>query len=188
MSIGFIGSIGTLTPLLDDKGNPKYTKQFWHRIPLFDYKCVLPKLAFYDRDTIGYELDDHFETDGGSIPPSLRLIPFAHLDPFNFTRSYLFHDCGFLYGGLYIEYPREMKFKFRLMTRKQVDKLLKEMLPFDKATLYDTFMIYLGVVIGSMFIWDKTKKPLIQKDERIKNKIDVYDKDGKLIEDNGGRK
>jgi hypothetical protein len=181
---GFVGSIGNLTPLLDKKGFPKYNKILWHRIPLFDYSQVEPILTYTDKYGTQYQMDNHFETDGGSIPPMLRLIPFAHLDPFNFPRGYLYHDCGYQYGGLYIKYAGETEFKFRLMTREQVDDMLDDILPLDGATRYDVNVISAGVSIGSRFIWDSKKKPIKQHKERVKNKIKVYDRDGKLIEDN----
>jgi hypothetical protein len=180
----FKGLVGSLTPLIGEEGLPKYNKILWHRIPLFDYNYTTPELIYFDKDFIQYEMDHHFETDGGSIPPGLRLIPLAHLDPFNFPRAYLYHDCGYQYGGRYIKYLGETDFKFRLLTRKQVDDMLDDMLPLDGATRYDVNVISAGVSIGSRFVWDSKKKPLLQREERRKAKIKVYDRDGNLIEDN----
>lgn len=180
----FIGVIGTLTPLIDEKGMPKYNKILWHRIPLFNYTYVLPELIYIDEKGIQYEMDHHFDTDGGSIPPGLRIIPFAHLDPFNFPRGYLFHDCGYQYGGLYIKYPGESDFKFRLLSRTQVDQMLSDIIYLEGGTHYDVFVISTGVSIGGRFVWDNKKKPLTQREERRKNKINVYDRDGNLIESN----
>ena len=179
----FEGNIGTLIPLIDDNGLPKYNSFLWHRIPLFDYQNISPALTFIDDDGIQYQMDNHFETDGGSIPPSLRLIPFAHLDPFNFPRAYLFHDCAYQYGGLYIKYLKEEKFLFRLMTHKQVDVMLEKLLKLDNATAYDRFIITRGVAIGSPFIWDEKNKPLKQKEERRNNGIVVYDVKGNIIKE-----
>lgn len=180
----FIGNIGTLTALIDENGMPKYNKILWHRIPLFDYSYTEPELVYIDKDGVQYEMDHHFDTDGGSIPPPLRLIPFAHLDPFNFPRAYLYHDCAYQYGGLYMKYPGEEVFKFRLMTRKQVDDMLESMLPYDGATKYDVCVISTGVSIGSPFVWDTKKKPVLQREERRKAKIQVFDRAGLLIENN----
>lgn len=180
----FVGQIGNLTPLIDVNGKPMYNKLLWHRIPLFEYRNVEPKVTYIDNADIQYQMDNHFCTDGGSIPPTLRLIPLAHLDPFNFPRSYLFHDCGYQYGGLYIKYPGENEFKFRLISHKEIDNMLLSTLNIEDATKYDIFIISLGVKVGSPFIWDEKKKPLLQREERRKNKINVYDKNGVIIEQN----
>lgn len=161
-----------------------YKRFIWYRVPLFDYTADIPPLIYTDAEDVEYQLDSHFSTDGGSIPLVVRILPFAHLDPFNFPRSYLFHDCGYQYGGLYIRYPGEKEFKFRLLTKKQVDDLLKDLLSLENSTKYDRLVIMTGINIGSRFVWDKTKKPLKQKEERIKNNIKVYNRDGNLAEDN----
>lgn len=182
---GFNGVIGNLKPVLDDEGNQKYnTGMLWYRISLFDYTNDKDKLVFKSADGVEYQMDDHFETDGGSIPPCLRLLPFAHLDPFNFTRSYLYHDCAYQFGGLYIKYPGEDKFKFRLMTRKEANKLLSTTLKYDNATKFDRFIINTGIKAGSTFVWDSKRKPIKQREQRKLNKISVYDKNGYLIEYN----
>jgi hypothetical protein len=180
----FTGNIGSLTPLIGENGMPKYNKILWHRIPLFEYRYINPELIYTDKNGIQYELDHHFQTDGGSIPPGLRLIPLAHLDPFNFPRGYLFHDCGYQYGGLYMRYPGEVDFKFRLMTRIQVDRMLSDIILLEGGTKYDRFVIFTGVSIGGLFIWDEKKKPLKQQEERKKNQINVYNREGNIIEIN----
>jgi hypothetical protein len=182
---GFNGVIGSLTPILDENGHQKYnTGMLWYRITLFDYTTGKDKLTFKDKKGVEYRLDNHFETDGGSIPPCLRLLPFAHLDPFNFTRTYLYHDCAYQFGGLYIKYPGEEKFKFRLMTRKEANDLLATTLKYDNATWFDRTIINTGLKAGSMFVWDTKRKPKKQKEQRRINKISVYDKNGYLIEYN----
>lgn len=66
---GFSGQIGSLFPLLDEKGFPRYESRLWFRIPLFEYAYAIPELIYTDKDGVQYELDRHFQTDGGSIPP-----------------------------------------------------------------------------------------------------------------------
>ena len=184
---GFYGKVGSLTPLIDDFGYPMYNKWLWYRIPLFDYRYnSTDELIFRDDINILYEMDHHFQTDGGSIPPLVRMFPGIHLDPFNFPRAYLYHDCAFQYGGLYIKYPGETVFRFRLMTRKQANALLEALLPWDGATKYDVITISRCVDVGSVFIWDNIKKPALQREQRKINQINVYDQSGTLIEDNGG--
>ena len=180
---GFSGQIGGLTPQMDENNFPKYSDSGWYRVPLFDYRWqqIVPDLTYTDIIGVQYQLDRHFYTDGGSIPPIVRLTPGVHLDPWNFPRSYLFHDCTYQYGGIYIKYPFDLEFKFRLRTRQQTDAILSDMLLFDGATLTDQRVINIGIWIGSRFVWNNTKKPILQKQARKDGGITVYDYEGNKI-------
>lgn len=184
MSKAFIGQIGGLTPAMDIDNLPKYNKHLFYRIPLFDYRWqqVLPDLTYIDTNGAKYQLDRHFWTDGGSIPPFVRLTPGIHLDPWNFPRSYLFHDCTYIFGGIYIKYPTDEVFKFRLQTRQQTDTRLTEMLPLDGATIADQYAINGGIWVGSRYVWND-KKPLAQKQARKESKIIVYDRSGNIVDE-----
>ena len=177
---GIIGSLGSLTPIIGADNLPKYNKWLWFRIPLFDYRYATPDMTFIDEVGVAYQLDHHFVTDGGSIPPIVRMCPGIHLDPFNFPRAYLFHDCGYQYGGLYIKYPGEEVFKFRLMSRQQVDDLLSKLLPFDGATAADVRAIDSAIWIGSRFVWND-KKPALQKQARKDGGVVVHDFLGNVL-------
>lgn len=179
----FSGDVGCLTPLMDEDGFQLYNKLLWYRTPLFDYKNGASILTYTDDHGNQYQLDHHFDTDGGSIPFMLRAFPGIHLDPFNFLRTYLYHDCGYQYGGIYIKYLGETDFKFRLRDRDQTDGLLENMLPFDGATKVDQVVISSCVRIGSPFVWNN-KKASKQREQRRIGGVHVYDRDGVLIEDN----
>ena len=180
----FSGQIGGLTPIMDENNLPKYSDHWFYHIPLFEYRSqqVLPDLIYTDKNGTLYQLDRHFFTDGGSVPPSVRWMPFAHLDPWNFPRAYLFHDCTYNFGGIYIKYPNDDVFKFRLRTRGETDALLSDMLFLDGATNIDERTIMSGIWIGSRFVWD-SKKPELQKKARKDSKVVVYDKNGNVIDE-----
>lgn len=180
---GFVGQIGGLTPVMDENNLPKFTKVLLYHVPLFDYRYQqeLPDLIFTDASGIQYQLDRHFNTDGGSIPPIVRMAPGVHLDPFNFPRAYLFHDCTYQYGGIYIKYVGEEKFLFRLRTRFETDVLLGTMLKYDGATNVDQKAVMGGIWIGSRFVWDATKKPIEQKRARKDGGVIVYDQYGNIV-------
>lgn len=180
---GFSGHIGYLIPLYNEKGYPLYKKFLWYRIPLFEYQCTNPQLVYTDEIGVQYQLDRHFQTDGGTIPPLVRLMPGAHLDPFNFIRSYLYHDCICLFGGLYIKYPHDSVFKFRLIKRERSNIFLENMLPFDQATPYDVSVITKAVTTASPFVWTD-KKTKHQREQRRLSRINVYNTNGDLIEYN----
>jgi hypothetical protein len=189
MKQGFSGKPGTLTPLLDKQGRPRYQRGLmWYRIPLFDFRADPDDPCTYtDKQENQYRPDNHFETDGGSIPPGLRAIPFAHLDPWNFPRAYPNHDGAYQYGGMYIRYSWEASFKFRLMTRKEVDGIMAEWLLYDDSNWWDRRVILNGLALGSWTVWNSSKATK-QKCSRVKDHVDVYDAWGDLIEDNGGVK
>jgi len=189
MKQGFSGKPGNLTPLYDEQGRPRYNSGLlWYRIPLFDFLADPTDPGTYT-DAYGtqHRPDNHFETDGGSIPPITRIIPFAHLDPYNFIRSYGMHDGGYQYGGLYIKYADEKTFKFRLMTRQQVDGMMVDWLKYDNANWWDRRVICTGIAAGSWTVWN-SGKAIKQKVSRVADRINVYDRAGRLIEDNGGPK
>jgi hypothetical protein len=75
--MGFSGQIGHMCPIIDENGFPKYNKWLWYRIPLFEYASTTPQLVFTDKDCVQFELDNHFETDGGSRRPSTRDHPHS---------------------------------------------------------------------------------------------------------------
>ena len=193
MKQGFSGNVGTLTPLYDKKGKQLYKKGLlWYHSPLFDFRADPVNPFFYTaKDGTQYMPDNHFETDGGSIPPSTRAVPFAQMDPLIFTRSYVCHDCPYEYGGMYIRYKGETEFKFRLMTRKQTDALMLDWLKYDGANWWTRRVILNGIALGSWTLWPddpKSSKAVKQKCNRVKAKINVYDRAGNLIEDNGGHR
>lgn len=185
MIANFSGQIGGLTPLMDEFNKPKFTKELLYHIPLFyyQYQQVVPDLVYIDEIGIQYQMDRKFNTDGGSIPPAVRLMPFVHLDPWNFPRAYLFHDCTYQYGGIYIKYSFDDVFKFRLQTRQQTDDRLSNMLPLDGATKVDQKTVMAGIWVGSRFVWDEKKKPVAQKQARHDAGIVVHDYEGNIIPD-----
>lgn len=189
MKQGFSGNIGTLTPLLDENGYPKHNSGLlWTRIPLFNYKADENKPFIYtDKNGIQYMPDNHFETDGGSIPPACQIIPFAHLNPLNFPRAFLMHDGLYQYGGLYVKYPAETDFKFRLFDRKFADTSIADWLYYDDANWWTRRVICTGLAAGSWTVWGESK-PKKQLEERKKENIDVYNVLGDLVEDNSGKK
>jgi hypothetical protein len=190
---GFTGYSGTLTPLYDKDGKQRYNRAWlWYHVPLFDYKAHRTKPFYYtDADGTCYMPDNHFETDGGSIPPACRAIPFAQLDPLIFVRSYVSHDCPYQYGGMYIRFKGETEFMFRLMTRRETDALMCGWLQHDGANLLTRRVVLNGIAIGSWTLWPDgpdTAKAKKQKANRAKAHINVYDRAGNLIEDNGGKR
>jgi len=187
MKQGYSGSIGTLTPLYDKNGKPMYSRGLvWYRSPLFDYRAD-PQQPFVYTDKAGtqYMPDNHFETDGGSIPPVTRVIPFANLDPLNFPRAYINHDGAYQYGGMYMRFKGETEFKFRLMTRKQCDGMMPDWLYYDGANWWTRRIVCTGLAAGSWTVWGSDKH-IKQKCNRVKSKINVYDRSGNLIENNNG--
>ena len=69
------------------------------------------------------------------------------------------------------------------MTRVQADNLLSDMLPFDGASRYDRWAIMEGIHIGSRFVWDDKKKPILQKQARHDGGVVVHDHEGNVIFD-----
>lgn len=186
---GFTGSIGTLTPLYDKDGHPKYNSGLlWTRIPLFDFRADAQTPFIYtDKFGTQYMPDSHFETDGGSVPPVCQIIPFAHLNPLNFPKAYIMHDGIFQFRGLYVKYQNETTFKFRLFDLKFANDSMADWLHCDDCNWWTRRIVLNGLVLGSWTIWN-SKKAKKQLNERKKARIDVYDKEGNLIEDNGGIK
>lgn len=182
---GFSGNIGSLIPLLDKNGKPLYKSGWlWARIPLFDYRVDKKNpLVYTDKEGTQYSLKYHIQTDGGSIPPLCQIIPFAHLNPLNFPRAYMFHDQTYQYGGIFVRYYNEETFKFRLFTRTETDGFMPDWLYYDGANWFDRRAICTGLAAGSWTVWGDSKH-IDQKVARVADGIDVYDRAGNLIEKN----
>jgi hypothetical protein len=109
------------------------------------------------------------------------------MDPWNFPRAYPNHDGGWQYGGMYIKYFGEQTFKFRIMTRKQIDTMMLDWLRYDDANWWDRRVILNGIALGGWTVWGKDKE-IQQKVCRVRDHVNVYNSWGDLVEDNGGKK
>jgi hypothetical protein len=127
-------------------------------VPLFEFKTGTPKLTFHDSDGTQYQPDNHFLSDGGSIPPPLWSLPFLRMDPLAFPRSYGLHDSAFRYGGLYTRRPGDRLFHFEYMDRTQCDDLLRRMVAAEGARFATRTAIRAGVAIGSFWCWDEKQQ------------------------------
>lgn len=152
----FFSGHGHLEPLLDEKGRPRKQRWglFW-KIPLYEFTNSKPPLTFHDFDGTNYQPDNHFPTNGGSIPPFMWGMPFIQLNPMAFTRAYPMHDCLFTYGGLYVRKHGDKHYHFQAIPRVFGDGLLRRMTVADGAGVVDAAAIRFGVLIGSRFAWDE---------------------------------
>ena len=145
-----------LTPCIGADGKPvkKRWGRFW-KVPLAEFTNGRPPLTFHDSDGAAYQPDNHFVSDGGSVPPLLWGVPFLSLDPQAYPRSYPLHDSAFRYGGLYVrEYGTRQRFRFQLLERRFCDDLLKRMVRADGAGRGGAWAIRFGVWLGSRWCWD----------------------------------
>jgi hypothetical protein len=113
--------------IVEDK--PK--SSWWTTI--YEYTAKENPLTFVHSDGARYRPDNHFFTDQGSVP---RFPPFIRMFvPKDRFLGFYLHDSGYAFGGLWINGA------FRVMTRKQVDDLLYDMIladpiPGSKATAW----------------------------------------------------
>lgn len=146
-----------MTPLIK-RGKPAFKRWLWKRVPQFEFSNDPSTPLTYTEGNIEYQPDRHFITDGGSIPPPLWDAPFVSLGPWDFPRAYPFHDSGFTYGGLYIRFSDDSEFRFTLLVRAQLNRLLCRMILADGGDWIDAKTVGAGLAIGSGFCWDERKQ------------------------------
>ena len=151
----FTGS-GRMDRLYGAGGKAQFKRWGWcWSVPLFEFRQGRPPLTFHDADGTCYQPDNHFVSDGGSIPPPLWGIPGLRLNPMAWTRSYPIHDSLFQYGGAYVRSRGEGRYAFRLLARTFADGLLRRMVTAEGASRFDAGAIRAGVWLGSWLAWDE---------------------------------
>ena len=121
------------------------------------YMLIFPKAIYEfnldEREPLTLVLDTGYmmqpdrhmaETDMGSIP-----VPLQPLFPKDeFLLSYLFHDSGYKHGGLYVRKPGDADYVFNVMSRDDIDKLLRFMIKTEGGGAIKRALIYRAVRIG----------------------------------------
>lgn len=97
-------------------------------------------------------------TDMGSIPVALQVFPQLHKD--RYLLSYMFHDSGYAFKGLYSSGRHDGQFTFFPKTRAEIDEMLFDMLQAEGATWLVRWTIYLGVRAGGWVAFGKGDKRL----------------------------
>jgi len=123
---------------------------WWDTIYEFRLNPVHP-LIFVAGNGDRYQPDRRYHTNLGSVP---RIPPFirAIIPKDRFPDGFCMHDSGYAFGGLWVNGA------FRVMTRKQVDDLLFDMIlhdphPGNQASAY---LVWVNVrLYGGMCGWKK---------------------------------
>ena len=150
----YFSGYGELRPALDANGRVKVKRWglLW-KVPIFEFtNSPFCPLTFHDTDGSDWQPDNHFETDGGSIPPPLWDMPFVQLGPWNSPRAFPLHDSIFKYGGAY------RNGVFVLLTRQQGDGILRRAVLADTGSKASANAIRAGTWIGSRFVWNAEKQ------------------------------
>jgi hypothetical protein len=166
----FFTGHGETTPLIGPDGKPASRRwgMVW-RVPLFEFRNDRKfPLTFHDYDGTAYQPDNHFTTDGGSVPPLLWNVPFLRFDPQAFPRAYPLHDSAFHYGGLYVRKPGRKQFRFAPLERAFCDGLLRRMVVADGAGRINAGAIRFGVWCGSRWAWDEQAQAAAREKDGVK--------------------
>jgi len=142
---------GDLQPALDAQGRVLFKRWglLW-KVPLFEFtNSPIAPLTFCDADGSDWQPDNHFVTDGGSIPPPLWDMPFLSLGPWNSPRAFPLHDSIFTYGGAY------RGGKFYRISRDHADGILRRAVLADTGSKASAAAVRIGVWVGSRFVWDE---------------------------------
>lgn len=134
-------------------------KSVWYRIRQSfkrrRWLLVEPYTVYFKSLNKKYRVPVPFIFDFASVP----IIFWPILNPTGVLLvGSVFHDYGYRYGGLYIQYPKENKFTFRVMSRGELDQL------FEDITIEANGMKYLAkaakwaVKVGGAYTWRQNKK------------------------------
>ena len=124
-----------------------------YQVDIWEYTAprnVEKRLTWISPEGHKVQLDRHFETDFGSIPPPLGVFP--SLTRTRFLPPFLFHDSGCQHGGLWIEKAGTNGFVFYDMTRLELDRLLRVWVGAWGGNALQRCEIYTGVRIGAPFM------------------------------------
>jgi hypothetical protein len=124
--------------------NERYAWLFTKAIYEFQLNLDSP-LTFHHPDGRRIQPDRHVsETDMGSVPLTLQMwIPKDR-----YLLAFLFHDSGYDHGGLYVALPGQEQFGLAVMSRLQLDELLRLMCRAQGAWWTTAAAIYRAVRIG----------------------------------------
>jgi len=102
-------------------------------------------------DDIMLRPDNHFMTDLGSVPKLLQATAPIWFAKDRFPRSYIFHDSGYKHSGHWVAVKGG--WHFVKMTRKQVDRYLREMILAEGGSRSAANLVYAGVRAGGWASW-----------------------------------
>lgn len=114
----------------------------------------VPELGFE------YAYRGRFLSDGGSIPKILQKIPYLHLQPDAYLRSYFTHDYGYEHEYIWCR-PRGAETWTQLpVDRVMMDCILYIGLTAENATLADARIIYRAVRVAGESAWRRCRKKI----------------------------
>ena len=125
---------------------PWWGSLWWAPKPLYEFTLAIrDPLTYVGADGREYQPDRRYQTDKGTIPRPLQVLMPSDL----FERSFLLHDSGYAFGGLWITGA------FVVMTRAAVDALLREMILAEGGTEVQAWMVYAAVRTFGFGGWRK---------------------------------
>jgi hypothetical protein len=129
---------------------PRRPAHWWSRT-LYDFRLdpVLP--LTWHSDTIEAQPDQHFVTDGGSIPKLVQLIPA--FDAMRYARPYAFHDSAYKNHCWYERAPGAINCHKRPLCREEADYWLWKMLRADGASPATAQTVYRAVRAFGWAVW-----------------------------------
>lgn len=111
----------------------------------------------YDDGDILVRPDHRFTTDLASIPKTLQWLCPGAFAKDRFPNSVCLHDSGYLHGGHWCA-SNGSDWHFIPMSRKQIDRYLRDMVKAEGGNRVTAGLIYFGVRIGGMWAF-KRKQP-----------------------------
>jgi len=136
-----------------------FWKRLWKRITYKrQYEFITdPKnpLTFNHPDNFAIRPDNHFFTDLGSIPKIFQSLCPALFAKDLWERSYILHDSGFAFKGLFFAQYDLMRFVFSPMSKKTLNNLLSLTIKAEGGSALSSGPIWFGVWLGSGHAWDK---------------------------------
>ena len=129
---------------------PRRPRHWWSR-PTFDFHLDAVEPLTFCGMGIRAQPDQHFVTDGGSIPHIIQLLPA--FDSMRYPKAYAFHDSAYRHHAWYTARPHEINFHKEPLTREQADGWLRTMLIAEGATQATARTVYRAVRAFGGWCW-----------------------------------
>jgi hypothetical protein len=129
---------------------PRRPAHWWSKT-LFDfYLDAVTPLTFHE-GCVEFQPDQHFRTDGGSIPKLVQLIPA--FDSMRYARPYAVHDSNYRHHYIFERPFGAINMRRRAITRAEADVMLYTMLIAEGATQATARTVYRAVRSFGGFVW-----------------------------------
>jgi len=147
----------------------------WRTKELFDFQLDAQNPVIWVRpDGTWIMPDRHFVTDGGSLPPFIEWV--SGITREKHKPAFYFHDSGAKHGGFWVSTDGGNTWRFVVMTRRQVDAVLQEILEYmtdGTPAGWTPETVDVGLAVGGWYAWRRNARKREQELKRTRSDASI---------------